>query len=373
MKRKKNLYNKITNLDVIIDMYDKTVRLNTKNKKKIEEFDNFYSENLSEIKDILASKKYVPGKYSIFFIREPKLRVIMSQSIKDKIVNHLVAKHILIESFDDVLIDSNCVTRIGKGTHYAIKLFKKYLNEMKIKCEKFYVLKFDISKYFYNISHNIVREILKKRMKDKDAIKILDTIISSTNLAYVNEEINHLKKIHKGEEKIDEIPLYEEDKGFPIGNMTSQIIASVYLNDLDHFIKEKLKIKYYIRYMDDGVLVCGSKEYLRYSLEKIKLFLKNYNLKLNNKTKIYKSTESIEFLGFNFLIRDKLILKVKKETKKKFKYKLKKLCKLYSKNKVTKEEVLRVRNSYVSHLKHGNCTNLINKNVKRMDEIASKY
>ena len=66
MKRKKNLYNKITNLDVIIDMYDKTVRLNTKNKKKIEEFDNFYSENLSEIKDILASKKYVPGKYSIF-------------------------------------------------------------------------------------------------------------------------------------------------------------------------------------------------------------------------------------------------------------------------------------------------------------------
>lgn len=373
MKRKKNLYKKITDLDTIINMYDKTVRLNTRNKKKIEEFDDFYSENLVSIKDVLASKKYVPRKYSIFFIREPKLRVIMSQSIKDKIVNHLVAKYILIESFDDILIDSNCATRKGKGTHYAINLFKKYLNEMKMKCEKFYVLKFDISKYFYNISHDIVREIIKKRIKDKDAIKILDNIISSTNLPYVNEEINHLKQINKKNLEIDKIPLYEKNKGFPIGNMTSQIIACIYLNDLDHFIKEKLKIKRYIRYMDDGILVCADKNHLRYSLNQIRNFLKKYNLELNSKTKIYKSTESIEFLGFNFLIKDKIILKVRKQTKKRFKYKLKKLSKLCKENKVTKNDIINIKNSYIAHLKHGNCTNLINKNVKKLDRIINKY
>ena len=120
MKSKKNLYNKICNLDTIIGMYESCVRKNTKNKLKIEEFENNYSQNMIIIKELLSSRKYIPGKYNIFIIREPKARIIMSQNIKDKIVNHLVAKYILVQSFEDVLVDQNCATRSGKGTYAAI-------------------------------------------------------------------------------------------------------------------------------------------------------------------------------------------------------------------------------------------------------------
>lgn len=383
MKRKKNLYNKILDLDVIIDMYDNVIKKNTKNKIKIEQFENYYSENMVMIKDILKSKTYSPDKYNIFFIKEPKLRIIMSQNIKDKIINHLVAKYFLIDSFDSLLIKENCATRIEKGTHYAISLFKKYLNNEKSRYELFYVLKFDINKYFYNIDHELVKKMLNKRIKDKDVLNILCSIIDSTDEGYVNETIEELKVAYQKKLKdhnlndikklkeIKNIPLYKKGKGFPIGNMTSQIIATFYLNDLDHYIKEKLNVKYYVRYMDDGVLIHHDKEYLKYCLEKIKEFLKHYKLELNNKTKIYSSNEGIEFLGFRFIIKNKIIMKVKNQTKKRFKYKIKELCKMYEKGLITREMVISVRNSYMAHLKHGSCRTLVKLNCDKMDLIIN--
>ena len=129
MKRINNIYSIVTDLDTIIDMYDNSVRKNTKNKIKIEKFENFYSENIKEIKEELINYSYIPGKYNIFMIREPKVRIIMSQSIKDKIVNHLVARYFLIDIFDKRLIDTNVATRKNKGTHYGLNLMKKYLNK----------------------------------------------------------------------------------------------------------------------------------------------------------------------------------------------------------------------------------------------------
>lgn len=385
MKKKKNLYSKMIDLDVIIDMYDSTIKVNTKNKEKIEEFENYYSENMVIIKELLASKKYVPGKYNIFFIREPKLRIIMSQNVPDKIVNHLVAKYILIESFEDKLIEENCATRENKGTHYALRLFKKYLNEERIKYDKFYILKFDVNKYFYNIDHEIVKDMLRKRIKDKDALNIMEKIIDSTDNDYVNETIKKLKEeniskiikqnLNNKEDKIKEInkiPLYKKGKGFPIGNMTSQIIATFYLNDLDHYIKEDLNIKYYIRYMDDGILIHHDKEYLKYALIKIEEYLKKYKLELNKKTKIYSSLEGIEFLGFRFYLKNKIILKVRNQTKNRFKRKMKKLCDSYENGLVNYNDVISVRNSYKGHLKHGSCKKLVELNVKKLDMIIEK-
>ena len=385
MKRKKNLYKKITDLDVIMNMYDKVIKLNTKNKYKIEAFDRFYSENMVMIKELLASKKYTPGRYSIFFIREPKLRIIMSQNIMDKIVNHLVAKYILVRAFEDKLIDQNCATRNNKGTHYALRLFKKYTNLFKRNYKCFYVLKFDISKYFYNIDHDIVKSMIRKRIKDKDALCIVDKIIDSTDEYYINKNISNLKKLAikkiecknliDKEEKISEIkkiPLYKKGKGFPIGNMTSQIIATFYLNDLDRYIKEKLKIKYYIRYMDDSVLIHHDKGYLKYCFIKIKEFLKVYQLELNDKTRIYSSKDDIEFLGFKFCFKSKVILKVKNQTKKRFKCKMKKLIYLYNNNLISRDKVISITNSYIGHLKHGSCSRLTLKNTHLIINMINK-
>lgn len=367
MKRINNLYNNICDIYNIMDMYDNYVRKNTKNKKKLEDFNNFYSCNIKEIKEELVSGSYTCGKYNIFFIREPKLRIIMSQSIKDKIVNHLVAKYFLVDVFDKTFIDNNCATRCGKGTHYGLRLFKSYINYYKNKYDKFYILKFDISKYFYNIDHEITKQLISNKIKDKKALKIIFDIIDSTDCDYVNERILKLKEEEKKRinslnigdkaiklKEIDDLPLYNKGKGFPIGSMVSQIVATLYLDEIDKFIKERLKIKHYIRYCDDGVLFSSDKEYLKYCLCEIEKLLDKYKLKLNRKTRIYSSLDEIEFLGFRFILSDKIVMKVTNKTKKRFKHRIK-----YIKNNSKKNII----DSYIGHLSYGNCNNLIYKTI----------
>lgn len=376
MKKLNNFYNSIVDIKIIQDMYDKRVKLNTKNKKKLEKFENNYVSNMIYIKNILNDKKYIPGKYNIFIIKEPKLRLIMSQNVIDKIINHVVSEYFLVNIYDKTLIDTNIATRKNKGTHYGIKLLKKYINE--IKNEKFYILKFDISKYFFNLDHEILKKLVRKKIKDKDVLKIIDNIIDSTDSDYVNKTINLLKKKeiekinNKNEElikSINNIPLYKKGKGLPIGNMSSQVLAIMYLNELDHYIKETLKIKYYIRYMDDGILIHKDKGYLKFCLKEIEKIIKKYKLELNSKTKIYNSYEGFEFLGFRYFIKnDKLIMKVTNRTKRKFKRKIKNMTKLMKENKITKKEFNQVKNSYLGHLNYGKTKKLIKLNIEKEEQ-----
>jgi hypothetical protein len=169
---------------------------------------------------------------------------------------------------------------------------------------------------------------------------------------------------------INSLPNYQKGKGLPIGNMSSQVLAIMYLNELDHYIKENLKIKYYIRYMDDGIILHQDKEYLKYCLKEIEKIVTKYKLKLNKKTKIYTSKEGFEFLGFRYIIKNgKLILKVKNQTKRKFKRKMKNMELLYQKNKITNEKYIQVKNSYLGHLKYGNTNNLIKNNINNVSKI----
>ena len=255
MKRVNNIYSSIVNLEVIKDMYNK-IKVTTKNKSKIERFDDYYSINITSVYETLVNKNYKPGKYNIFLISEPKIRVIMSTSIFDKLINHLVARYFLINYLEKDLINENIATREGMGTKYGIDLVNKYLNEIKKESSDIYYLKFDISKYFYNIDHDILKELISKRIKDKDVLDIMDRIIDSTDMDYVNKSINKLKsnkllniKDNNIIKEIESIPIYKMGKGLPIGNMTSQFLAIYYLNELDHYIKEELGIKYYVRYM----------------------------------------------------------------------------------------------------------------------------
>ena len=266
MKRKNNLYNRITDIRNIISMYNTRVKINTKNKIKIEKFDEYYVSNITLVKNILDSKNYKPGKYNIFIIKEPKVRLIMSLNIIDKIINHLVCEYLLVDIFDNGLIDTNVATRVNKGTHYEYKKLVNYLN--KNISNKLYILKFDISKYFFNINHDIVKKIIRTKTKDKDALNILDNIIDSTDSNYINEEIiklknNEINRIKNSNNSnkdklikdIMDIPLYKKGTGFAIGNPVSQAIAIIFLSYLDHYIKEKLNIPFYCRYCDDGILI----------------------------------------------------------------------------------------------------------------------
>lgn len=377
MKQINNIYDSIVDTKKIMKMYDNRIRINTKNKAKLLRFEYNYVSNIVYIKNILEDRKYIPGKYNIFIIKEPKLRLIMSQNIIDKIINHLVSEYLLVKVFDQSLIDSNIATRKNKGTDYGIKLLKKYIK--KLNNNKFYILKFDISKYFYNLDHEILKNIISKKIKDKDVINLLYKIIDSTDYSYINKRINNLKnteieKILKRNaldkerliNEIKSIPEYKKGKGLPIGNMSSQFLAILYLNELDHYIKEELKIKYYIRYMDDGILLHRDKEYLKKCLKKIEKILERYGLKLNNKTRIYSSDEGFEFLGYKYIMKNnRLIVKIKGQTKRRFKRKMKTLYKLEEQGKITEKDIKHVEASYKGHLHYGNTKKLIENTIKK--------
>ena len=222
---------------------------------------------ISDIYQILKNKTYTVGPYTHFVIYEPKKREIVSQGVYDKIVNHLVARYIIYPAVLPCLLDINVASRKNMGTAKGLELANKFHNICNKKYGTYYILKADISKFFSSIDHKKLKEKLLRRIKDKYALKIVFDIIDSN------------------------------DSGLYIGSMTSQILSIFYLNDLDHYIKNELKIKYYIRYQDDFLLFHNDKNYLKYCLEKIKEFLANEKLTLNNKTRIYKSTNNFVFLG----------------------------------------------------------------------------
>ena len=287
MKRIGNLYEDIYKVENIMQAFDEVCK-NTKNKKRVNKYKEFKCMYIYRIYEILKNKSYVVGPYNVFTIYEPKKRRIVSQSMQDKIINHLVSRYILHPALLPCLIDSNVASRKNLGTRKGLELFYTFQNKCKIKYKNYYILKCDISKYFASINHDILKEKLCKRIKDKDALKIVFDIIDS------------------------------ENQGLSIGNMTSQILAIFYLNDLDHFIKEKLKIKYYVRYQDDFLLFHYSKEYLKYCFEEIKCFLKNEDLKLNSKSRLYKNTNNFIFLGRNKYGKYAKYRNIKRKIKKRF-------------------------------------------------------
>ncbi|MBR3230164.1 MAG: RNA-directed DNA polymerase [Bacilli bacterium] len=373
MKRLDNLYKEACKLDNIIEMTNK-VCTRVRNKNKVNKFENYKMEHIYSIYKRLNERNLNVGKYNIFMITDPKCRIVMAQEIEDKIINHLIADYVLVKAFDNKYGSSMCATRIGKGTLYGAKLLKKYLNEIKRKYDNFYVLKIYISKYFYKIDHEILKNILRKKIKDKDSLNILDSIIDSTNKKYVNEEIIKLKNSrisylmksnlkNKDEliKEVEEIPLYEKGFGVALGNQTSQAFGLIFLYEINHFIKEKLHIKYLINYMDDFVIIHHDKQYLNYSLNEIKEKIeKEYNLKINfKKTRIDNIKNGIDFLGYKFYIKNnKVILKLKNQTKKKLKNKLKNVKLLKKHDLINEKDFYVLANSYNGVLKWGSCSNL---------------
>lgn len=176
MKRKGNLYKDIYQFENIVSAYDEVCR-NTRNKRKVARFKEYKCIYISRIHNILESKTYKPGPYNVFTIYEPKERRIVSQNMLDKVINHLVSRHILYPALLPCLLDVNVASRKGLGTSEGIRLAMEFHRICKIKYGTYYVLKCDISKFFASINHDILKSKLKKRIKDKDALKIVFDII----------------------------------------------------------------------------------------------------------------------------------------------------------------------------------------------------
>ena len=228
----------------------------------------------------------------------------------------------------------------GRGVHQAINKLHFYMKKIALENLNYYILKCDVSKYFYSVDHELLYGTICKRIKDRDFLRFTRKIIFCNN----------------------------EKKGIPIGNYTSQYFANIFLNRLDKYIKEELKIRYYVRYMDDFVILLNSKEECKLYREKIEIFLDSLKLKLNPKTAYFKNEDGVNFCGYK-LFNDKILLKNKNKTR--LKRWFRKLQKMYSNDEITLEEITRKIPSIRGYLKHCKSYRLYEKMIERF--ILSKY
>lgn len=230
-KRINNFFRDKIKFSKMLQAYNRASKSKHYNKEVIL-FELDLANNITSILKEIYSGTYQSGKYRTFTIYEPKQRIIRALPFKDRVVHQWYVEEFIKKIFVPKFIYDSYACLEGKGVHKAIKRLQMYMKKMYIENENFYILKCDIAKYFYSIDKHILFNILKRYAKDKDFL------LFTYNLIFDNKE----------------------EKGIPIGNYTSQYFANIYLNELDHFIKEDLKIKYYLRYMDDFVLLVNSKE-----------------------------------------------------------------------------------------------------------------
>ena len=343
--RSRNIYDDPITYENIFAVWN-IVRKTCKNRREVFIFSLNLHSNLMNIYYSLKNRAYTPSAYRTFMIFEPKVRLVMSQSVFDKIVNHFVANYYLLPYLENKLMDLNIATRKGKGSSYAMSLMKKYVNEITNRehPSEIYCLKIDVSKYFYTIDHNILISKLKKRIYDNDVINIIKRILDETNKKYINSNIYYFNTLYNSD-----IPYYLNDKGLSIGAMTSQFLAIFYLDDLDHLIVEKLDCKYLCHYMDDIVILDTDKEKLKKVWKIIESEIEKLKLKVNKKSNLYRLTKGVDFLGFRYKYsHGKLHISFKRKTY----YKIKRKLKYLEEHDLFK--LKRTKASYYGYFKIGN-------------------
>ncbi len=294
MKSHKYLYPKIYSLRNLCIAW-KGARKGKTKKDYVIEFESKLKENLFQLQKELKEETYQPKPLKTFILRDPKTRKISKSAFRDRIVHHTVYQVIEL-IFDKTFIDGCCANRKGKGNLYALGLFDKYKKKVsKNNTRNCFVLKADIKHYFFEVNQEVLLNIIRRKIKDEKTISLINKILKN----YPNKE-----------------------KGMPLGNLTSQFFANVYLNELDYFVKYKLRAKYYIRYVDDFVILHNSKRQLEIWKVEIDKFLRQ-ELKLElhkDKSRIIPLSKGIDFVGFrNFyyfrLLRKrnikKMLIKIK--------------------------------------------------------------
>lgn len=255
------------------------------------EFERYLEDNIFELHNELVNQTYQHCPYVKFHIYDPKHRIIHKAEVKDRIVHHIVFKE-LYRIFNPTFIYHSYSSRNNKGTHLAVRNLSRTLRKVSNNYTKqVYVLKCDIKKFFHSVSHQKLFEIIKNKINDHKFLWLVWQIISSFFIIAENFPQRELKKN------------FLEKRGLPIGNLTSQIFANIFLDKFDWFIKKQLRIKYYFRYADDFVIINSNPEYLNNIVNLIEEFLNTkLNLKLHpQKTEIRKFGQGVDFLGYVIL------------------------------------------------------------------------
>lgn len=323
---------KIEEIFTFENLYEayKGCRKSKQHKGEVIRFEANLSVNITNLMNDIISKKYKLGEYRIFFIYEPKKRVIEALPFKDRVVIKCFCDVVLRNKIEKKLIYDNAACRIEKGTTFAIKRLERFLKDeyRKENNNNIYYLKCDITKYFPSIDHKILLNLLKKIGFSEDEMWMIEKLIK--------EQPN------------------EANIGLPLGNQSSQWFALLYLNVIDRFVKEVLRVKGYIRYMDDMILIHRDKSYLQHCLKEIENKCKtDLKLSLNQKTQIGVVRNGIDFLGYRHILNENgsITRKLRASSKQRLKRHLKTLKKLRDKEIVDDDYVYIRKNAFYNHIK----------------------
>jgi len=279
----------------------------------------------------LKNQTYKHGVYKVFYIYEPKVRLIEASNYMDRIVHRWYVESFLLPNFLPQFIPNSYACLVNKGMHQAVLDLQKAMRKAKKEWGEYYILKMDVRKYFQNIDKEILFKIVQRKIKDKKILWLTREIIYSKHSA----------------------------TGIPIGNYSSQIFANIYLNEIDQYIKHDLRVRYYFRYMDDSVILYKSKAELKEILNKIIIFLRDkLKLELNKKTNIFKSKQGVNFCGYHV---NENRIKIRRRGKIKLKRKIKKLKLKIKRGEMTSFEAKKYLCGHYGYLNYANTYNLQNK------------
>lgn len=326
----KNVFDEKLTFIKLIEAHQRA-SLNKRNHKDVILFEMDLETNIANLLRKIKNGTYHVGKYHEFIIREPKERLIKALPYIDRVVHQWYVEEFIKPYMLPRFISKSFACIEGRGAHLAVDYLQKYMRIMKRNYGSYYILKCDIKKYFYSIDRDVLFNILKRYIGD-------EKLLEFTKLLLFEDDI-----------KI----------GIPIGNYTSQYFANIYLNTLDHFVKEKLCIKYYLRYMDDFIILCKTKEEAKETKQVLEEFINEVlHLEFNKKTNYYPSNMGVDFCGYKVYETHRLI---RKRSKDKMRRRIRKWNKDFRANCLDIKEVEQSWNAWLGHISHANTFNLQNR------------
>jgi len=334
-KTYKNLFEQIYDFDNLYEAYKKA-RKGKRSRPEVQRFERDLEGNLIQIQNELIWGTYQTGQYRNFKVYEPKERLVSALPFKDRVVQHALVA-IIEPIWEERFIDDSYACRPGRGTHHGADKAEHFLRVVKRNHGNVCVLKADIAKYFYSIDHAILKMLVRKRIACKRTLDLFDSIIDST------------MRIGTG------APV-----GLPIGNLTSQLCANIYLHELDEFVKYQLRERYYVRYMDDFVIIHHDKAHLHRTRETIEDGLwVSLRLKTNSKTQVFPIAQirgrPLDFLGYRIWPTHR---KLRKSSIRRITRTLKRLRAWYAKGSVDLEKVSQSVVSWLGHASHAQSAGL---------------
>lgn len=331
MKVYRDIFQKIASLEHLVLAWDE-FRRGKQWKKDVMQFEIDLESNLFQLHRDLIMQKYEHSPYSAFYINDPKQRHIHKATVRDRIVHHAVFS-VLNPIFEPTFIPTSFSCRIGKGTHKGVETLSMMLRQVsRNNTRPCFALKCDINKFFASIDHDVLFSMLRRRIGDDRALWLLKDIIDS----FIANPANIFYRT-----------------GLPIGNLTSQLFANIYLNEFDQFVKRDLQIENYVRYTDDFVIVTNTIAVLQNLLPKIERFLKE-RLRLilhQKKITIRKYRQGIDFLGYVVLPN---YIDIRTKTKQRILRRLKQRTDELKRGIISEHSVDRSLQSYRGVLSHAN-------------------